>query len=215
MIGGVQVLKAVIFDMDGVLVDSERFYMSRRIGFLKEKGMPVQDPALFVGADGKRVWELMAPQATGRELEELKQEYETYRLKHPVRYDALANPQVVPLFKELRCRGLAIGIASSSPRDMVELMLRQVKLDSLVDVYVSGTDCTARKPDPEVYCQAMERLGVVPEEAIAVEDSTVGILAAHRAGLRVYALEPYLPQDQSLAVMVLAELQELTQYLPE
>ena len=61
----------------------------------------------------------------------------------------------------------------------------------------------------------MERLGVVPEEAIAVEDSTVGILAAHRAGLRVYALKPYLPQDQSLAVMALEELQELTQYLPE
>ena len=61
----------------------------------------------------------------------------------------------------------------------------------------------------------MKCLGVAPEEAVAVEDSTVGILAAHRAGLRVYAMKPYLPQDQSLAVMVLAELRELTRYLPE
>ena len=208
-------LKAVIFDMDGVLVDSERFYMSRRIGFLKEKGMPVQDPSLFVGADGKRVWELMAPRAAGQELERLKREYEDYRLRHPVRYDVLANPQVLPLFEELRSRGLAIGIASSSPRDMVELMLRQVGLGPMVDAYVSGSDCAARKPDPEVYCRTMKCLGVAPEEAVAVEDSTVGILAAHRAGLRVYAMKPYLPQDQSLAVMVLAELRELTRYLPE
>lgn len=206
-------LKAVIFDMDGVLVDSEGFYMRRRAGFLREKGMPVPDPARLVGADGRQVWALMAPGAAPEALDALMAEYDRYCLSHPIAYDTLANPQVKPLFRALRQRGLAIGIASSSPRDMVELMLRQLALSPLVDAYVTGSDCALRKPDPEVYQKAMARLGVTPARAVAVEDSTVGIRAARAAGLRVYALRPYLPQDQSEATAILEQLADLPRFL--
>lgn len=210
-------LKAVIFDMDGVLVNSEPFYMQRRADFLGTKGMEVPDASQFVGANGDRVWELMTPDVTASQREILREEYRRYRMEHPIPYDRLANPQAKPLMLALKSRGLQIGIASSSPRWMIERMMEMLSITPLVDAITSGEECAAHKPDPAVYIKAMQTLHVMPEETIAVEDSAVGIRAGIRAGIKVYGLKPLdgIAQDQSAAAGILDDLLDLLACLPE
>ena len=200
--------------MDGVLVDSERFYQQRREAFLKMKGMPIPDRTLLVGANDQRVWELMVPQDENLRAV-LKEEYQSFRRKHPVPYDKLANPQAKPLFTDLKNRGLKIAIASSSAKWMIQRMARMLDIADLVDYMISGMDCSAHKPDPEIYLRAMEALGVMAGEAAAVEDSPVGIQAALGAGLRVYALRPMgdTVLDQRAATAVLDQLIDLLAYI--
>ena len=91
-------------------------------------------------------------------------------------------------------------------------MLKKNGIDEYIDYYISGEDCTAYKPNPEVYQKALAALDLKPDEAFAVEDSSPGIAAAKNAGMKVYALHnPVL--DQSIATLVVKTLNELLNYL--
>ncbi len=93
-------------------------------------------------------------------------------------------------------------------------MVKAADIGSLVDYIISGEDCTAHKPAPEIYLRALEGLGLSPEEAFAVEDSPTGIAAAKNAGLRVYALKPrHGKMDQSAATAVIGKLTDLLDLL--
>lgn len=206
-------VKGVIFDMDGVLVDSEWYYEKRRAEFFRRMDFPCPANS-FVGSNERAIWEALVPDDP-EFRQEMLMGYRAYRHLHPVPYGDLLNPQVPGLFRALKKKGLKIGIASSSYLGAVKEVVRLAGAETLVDFCISGEQCKAHKPDPEIYFRAMEALGLTAETALAVEDSPTGITAAKRAGIRVYALKPRpeLKLDQSAADTVLDRLDGVLAFL--
>ena len=196
-------VKGVIFDMDGVLIDSEWYYQKRRAEFFRRMDFPCPSNNSFVGSNERAIWEALVPDDP-EFRQEMLMGYRAYRYLHPVPYEELLNPQVPSLFRALKEKGLKIGIASSSYLGAVKEVVR-----------LAGEQCKAHKPDPEIYLRAMEALGLTAETALAVEDSPTGITAAKRAGIRVCALKPRpeLTLDQSAADAVLGRLDGVLEFL--
>jgi len=206
-------VKGVIFDMDGVLVDSEKFYQTQRLEFLRRMDYTPGDTTHLVGSNEPVIWAALVP-----ESETLRQEllagYRAFRTLHPTPYAELLNPGALELLEELRRRKIKTGLASSSVWESVDRMLETTGTGYFIEHAVSGEDCTAYKPDPEVYQKVLAGLGLEPDEAIAVEDSPTGIAAALNAGMRVYALRPREGTlDQSKADAILERLSDLLLYL--
>lgn len=206
-------VKGVIFDMDGVLVDSEWYYQKRRAEFFQRMDFPVSNNS-FVGSNERAIWEALVP-GDPEFRQEMLMAYRAYRHLHPVPYKELLNPQVPGLFRALKEQGLKIGIASSSYLGAVKEVTRIAGVETLVDFLISGEQCSAHKPDPEIYLRSLDALGLTAETALAVEDSPTGITAAKRAGLRVCALKPRpeLKLDQSAADEVLERLDGVLAFL--
>lgn len=206
--------KAVLFDMDGVLADTESFYNRRRAAYLA-KVLPGYDgPWDFAGSNDIAIWEtIVAGDAALRDR--LHAGYDRYRAEHREDYRALGNPDAPAVFARLKAAGMLVGIASSSEAAMIERMMAETKLADFVDAYVSGHDVGHHKPAPDVYLACMERLGVCPQDCVAVEDSPTGIAAGLAAGAYVVALDQYVAQetDQSAADLRISRLMELLNVL--
>lgn len=202
--------KAVLFDMDGVLADTESFYNRRRAAYLAEVLPSYDGPWDFAGSNDVAIWETIVPgDAVLRDR--LHAGYDRYRAEHPEDYRALGNPEAPAVFAYLKDAGVLVGIASSSEVAMIERMMRETGLVGLVDAYVSGHDVEHHKPAPDVYLACMEQLGVSPQECVVVEDSPTGIAAGVAAGAYVVALGQYVSPttDQSAADLCISRLREL------
>lgn len=206
--------KGIIFDMDGVLADTEGYYTHRRDEYLRLMGYQRQEDTDFTGSNEKALWETMVPH--NLELrQELLMGYRAYRKLHPLPFQEVLDPQVRPLFWALKERGLKIGIASSSDPKAIAGLVEAAGVEDLVDSQISGEQCKAHKPAPEIYLRSLEALGLTAGEALAVEDSPTGILSAKRAGLTVLALRPRHdePLDQSAADTVISQLMDVVSYI--
>ncbi len=201
-------IKAVLFDMDGVLVDTEWFYNRRRIAFMEEQGFEFEEIPDFSGSNDVAIWEALVPDDL-KLRERLHHEYrDVYSPAHPVPYEELLNRDAAPVMRALKEHGVLCAIASSSYRDLIEALVDTVGLGCLLDFVISGHECAAFKPDPEIYLRAMEALGVAPEECLVIEDSPLGIEAGVRAGARVLALRPHagVSLDQHAAHRIIDSL---------
>lgn len=200
--------------MDGVLADTEGYYTGRRMEYLRLMGYQWQDDADFTGSNEKSMWEAMVP-GDPEMRQEMLMGYRAYRKLHPIPFRELLDPQVGPLFRALKERGLKIGIASSSDPRAIAALVRAAEVDELVDFQLSGDECKAHKPDPEIYLRSLTALGLAPHEAVAVEDSPTGILSAKGAGLTVLALRPRHGEklDQSKADTVIPQLMDVLNFL--
>ena len=206
--------KGIIFDMDGVLADTESYYTNRRDEYLGLMGYQRQENTDFTGSNEKALWETMVP--NDPELrQELLMGYRAYRKLHPIPFRELLDPQAAALFRTLKERGQKIGIASSSDPKAIAALVQAAGVEALVDSQISGDQCKAHKPDPEIYLRSLEALGLTAGEALAVEDSPTGILSAKRAGLTVLALRPRHdePLDQSAADTVISQLMDVVSYI--
>lgn len=204
-------IKAVLFDMDGVLVDTEWFYNRRRCAYLETKGFVFDEIPDLSGTNDIYVWEYFEPDDAQRRAE-LKREYvEQYMPAHPVPYDELKNKDAKPVMEALRERGVVSAIASSGQPEMIEELVEAADLRDVLVATVSGHEVAAFKPDPAVYLRTMELLGVAPEECLVVEDSPLGIEAGRRAGCRTLALRPRegVSLDQSKADRIIDSLWDL------
>jgi len=181
-------IEAVIFDMDGVLADTEYYYENRRKNFLLENGIPIPE-GNFIGSNEKAIWEAIVPNDPVRR-QEMLMAYREYRKARPTPYGKLTDPQAEPLMNALRSRGLKVAVASSSAAPDIMKMLTEGGLKAMVDFAFSGEDCAAHKPAPDIYLKALKALGLTADKAIAVEDSPTGIASAKAAGLKVLALKP-------------------------
>ena len=202
--------KAVLFDMDGVLADTESFYNRRRAAYLAEVLPSYDGPWDFAGSNDVAIWETFVPgDAVLRDR--LHAGYDRYRAEHPEDYRALGNPEAPAVFACLKDAGMLVGIASSSEVAMIERMMRETGLVGFVDAYVSGHDVERHKPAPDVYLACMEQLGVRPQECVVVEDSATGIAAGVAAGAYVVALGQYVTPttEQSAADLRISRLREL------
>ena len=178
---------AIVFDMDGVLLDSE----------------PLHFAALnrALGRDGLRVnrdeYERFIGTTTEAMLESLIERYRLQRAhaEYLAEYDAAVldqldqarppNDGVVPLMQRARELGMRVGLASSSRRVWIDATLRSLSLSDAFDAIVSGDEVTRGKPDPQIYLLAAQRLSVASERCLAIEDAPNGVAAARAAGMAV------------------------------
>ena len=182
-----QGIRAVIFDKDGVLIDTEGEYDRRRRIFFAENG--IDDSAFpdFYGSNNAVIWGCVEPNDPARR-EELYQAFLARFADEPLRYSRFLVPGVADTLRALKGKGLLLGLASSSPH-------------WCIDVVLSGEEVAAPKPAPDVYLAVMRALGVDQSRVLVVEDSSIGLRAAHDSGARVCSiLPPSAPDlDQSLA----------------
>lgn len=181
--------QAVIFDMDGVLVETEYFYFKRRMKFFDELKMepPTRKIQDFIGLTNDMIWKMLVPEDEEKR-KTLKERYIEFSKEHEVCFLELLSPSVKEVFKRLKDKNIKIAIASSSGKKDIQRMLEQCELGGYIDFVISGEECMKSKPEPEIYIKTVRALGLTETEALAVEDSTLGIRAAKAAGLTVAAL---------------------------
>lgn len=207
-------VRAVIFDMDGVLVETEEYYFNRRMAFLQEKNIEPLSKKMedYIGLDNKSIWDQLIGDVPSREG--LYAEYVSFRENNPTEFKELLRKDVPNVFERLTESGIRIAIASSSERQDIERMLDQCGLHKYIDCYLSGEDCQETKPDPEVYLRTLRELALPKEECVVVEDSAVGIQAAKGAGLFVFAMDLGIrSMDQSGADRRINSLSEIFEHL--
>lgn len=182
--------RAAIFDMDGVLVDSEPLHLQAINRILEREGhhLSEEENLRFIGTTLEFTWtELASRFGLTRPLDYYFDAYDRVILEL-LQQPLTPAPGSGELIADLRERGLRLALASSSRRSWIEAALKSLRLDGSFEVVVSG-DCVSRsKPDPEIFLLAAQRLEVEPRRCLAIEDSPAGVLAARRAGMAVLAV---------------------------
>ena len=185
--------EAVIFDMDGVLVDTEWFYLQEMRAFAVDEGVPTSDEELKaqVGASHQSFRRLLVSwyRRIGRELseDEAEERFNAWSEGRPRDFRALMNPGVPETMAELKRRGVRLALASSSKMDKIKVTLDVCDLKDVFEAVVSGEQFRESKPEPDIYLHALELLGLPASVCCCVEDSVPGITAGKRSGLTVVA----------------------------
>jgi beta-phosphoglucomutase len=179
-------IKAVIFDMDGVLIDAKDWHYEALNRALNLFGFNISRYDHLVTFDGlptrKKLEMLTEEQRLPRSLHllinKLKQIY-TMEIVH-----ASCKPifQHEYALSKLKSEKYKLAVASNSIRQSIEVMMRCSNLEPYLDIIVSNQDVKVGKPDPEIYLRTMKLLGVAPDECVVVEDNEHGISAARNAG---------------------------------
>jgi beta-phosphoglucomutase len=182
-------IKAVIFDMDGVLIDARDWHYEALNRALNLFGFNISRYDHIVTFDGlptRKKLEMLSrehglPEKLHAFLNDLKQSY-TREITH-----AKCKPRFQHEFalSRLKAAGFLLGVASNSIRSSIELMMSKSALAPYLDVVVSNQDVEKAKPDPEIYIKAMSLLGVTPRETLVVEDNPHGVTAAKASGAHV------------------------------
>lgn len=208
-------VRAVIFDLDGVIVDSEIWWHEERVAWAAERGLAWThaDSRAVMGANS-RGWARIMRERLG-----LDEAEEPVILEAVVRRVRARYTRGVPVIDGAvsAVRRIAsrwpTGIASSAHRDVIDAALRATGLDDAVGVVVSSDEVAHGKPDPDVYLEAARRLGVPPGGCLVVEDSINGLRAGLAAGMTVVlvpnASVPPAPGAAALAHLVVPQLRDL------
>jgi beta-phosphoglucomutase len=192
-------MRAVIFDMDGVLTDSEPLICAAATEMFRELGVVVQasDFHPFVGAGENRyIGGVAEKYGVALDIERAKaRTYEIYLAMVPDRLEAF--PGAVELVQQCLGAGFACAVASSADRIKVEANLNKIGLPPAVwRAVVAAEDVQRRKPAPDIFLVAAGRLGVRPEQCTVVEDAVNGIAAAKAAGMRCVAVTTTFPAER-------------------
>lgn len=208
-------IKAVIFDMDGVLVDSEYEYLKLLEAFFRENGASVKRDELFFLAGASRMDEIrFMAQKLDWSIDETIAKKQVFYDQRPIDYRAIRKEYVAEILAFLKERKIRIALASSSPMSNITEVLAACEIAPYFSQCVSGEMFTRSKPDPEIYEYSVKKLGLKKEEILVVEDSTYGIVAAKRAGLKVIAVWDSVFQfDVSQADATIASLKELPPFI--
>jgi beta-phosphoglucomutase len=190
---------AVIFDMDGVLVDSNPFHLQKWIEFLRERGIPynAEDlPKQILGSRNDTAFRLFL----GRELREVEVEQLSEDLE--ARFRAVFRPHAQPLpglralIEACYAAAIPLAVASSAMTKNVDFVVDTLKLRPYFTSIVTGDDVSRPKPDPEIYLKTAEVLRLAPKKCVAFEDSFVGIESAKRAGMKCVAIASTFPAEE-------------------
>lgn len=212
-------LRGVILDMDGLLIDSEMWSWQAHNEVLGSHGLPplgLDEVRQLVGLDGDDEW---ATLRALRELPDARADY--YRASRAafiaIRSQSLAPmPGVHALLDTVAHLGLRLGLASNSMLPSIEAALEGLGIRDRFMVVASVEEVATGKPRPDVYLLTLQRLGLEPRQAIAVEDSRTGLAAAQAAGLYCVVVPSELTagQDLSAAQQRFESLHHVAAWLP-
>jgi beta-phosphoglucomutase len=187
-------IKAVLFDLDGVLVSTDEFHYRSWLKLSKEEGFDFFDHEFnhqFRGVARMECVEILT-KASGRSFT-LEQKKEIAERKNRYFAESLAAvtpdellPGALAALQELKRRGIKIAVASNSRN--AKPIIKQVGIDQYLDAIVDGHEIENSKPDPEVFLLAAKGVGVDPAQCIVVEDAIAGLEAARRAGMKALGI---------------------------
>jgi HAD superfamily hydrolase (TIGR01509 family) len=208
-------MKAFIFDMDGVIIDSEPLHRQIKMAAFRHFGLDFDeaDCAKYVGMTSRDLFaEVIA--ASGKSLDADA----VAKYKHDLFIDTLKNDSslqpidgIMELVENLRRHGIKMALASSSNRRVIDLVMKRFSLKDKFASILSGGDLPKSKPDPAVYLLSAKNLGVNPKDCVVLEDAAAGILAAKRAGMYVVAYRNMNSgaQDLSLADEIVSSIKDV------
>jgi HAD superfamily hydrolase (TIGR01509 family) len=184
-------IQAIIFDMDGVLIDSEPLHHAAMNAVLAPLNHTVEDPEYrtYIGASSAYAWERIVA------ARRLPDPPATYMARYDeavcavVAEQGVPMPGLLPLLADLRAAGVPLAVASSSAARWVEVTLGCIGVRDDFAVVVSGEQVTRGKPAPDIFLRAAALLGVDPAHCLVIEDSPRGLEAARAAGMFAVALQ--------------------------
>lgn len=187
-------LKALFFDMDGTLVDSDPIHIAVFIEFLAERGVTISEADYMARIHGRRNVEIFRdflPDADPVEMDLAKEA--AYRERVGASMDPM--PGARDLIHRARSRGVKTAAVTNGPRANLQAVLTATGLTDAFDHTGTSNDVTHGKPHPELYLAALDALNVQPDQALVFEDSPSGIAAARAAGIDVVAIASSLSPE--------------------
>lgn len=203
-------IKAIIFDMDGVLIDAKEWHYEALNRALSLFGLSISRYDHLTTYDGlptKKKLEMLSlerelPRDLHSFINEMKQSY-TMEIVHSKCKPRFAQEYAL---STLKARGYKLAVASNSIRDTVEVMMEKAKLNVYLDAMLSTADVSRPKPDPEIYIKSIAKLNMLATECLVVEDNRSGIRAAIDAGAHVLVVKRV--EDVNLA-NILSRIREI------
>lgn len=195
-------LKAVVFDMDGVIFDSEKLYRKHWMISAKEYGIPedtMRELCNLIAGATKENNEKLMKSRFGEDFDYMRFRGKTMdRMDEDIAQNGLdLKPGVKEFFAFLKERGYKIGLATSTQRERAQKNLNNAGILDVFDASVFGGMVKRGKPFPDIYLQACKELGVQPAEAMGVEDSINGVKSSKEAGLyTVMVIDLILPTEE-------------------
>ncbi|WP_130807867.1 HAD family hydrolase [Senegalia massiliensis] len=208
-------IKAFIFDMDGVIVNSEPELVKIEIEYMANFGVEITKKDLdeFVGTNSYYMFDKLKKKYNlNKTVNELVDEVRGIYLDHiQLKENVNAIDGVIPLIKDLHNRGIKMVVASSSPVSWIEKIIGTLEIREYFQELISGDFVEDSKPAPDIFLYALDKLNVKKEEAIVIEDSENGVKAANNAGIKVIGYEGDETSNQNLshADMVIKDFNEL------
>ncbi|MBO5351862.1 MAG: HAD-IA family hydrolase [Lachnospiraceae bacterium] len=214
-------MNAVVFDMDGLMFDTERVfvqawdYAGEKMGIGKAGFMTIKTLGMNVERS-RQVW--IEEFGDRYHEEELRSYSREFRDNYYANNKVPVKKGLYVLLDYLKEHGYKLAVASSSPRWEVEHHLKDAGVFDYFQAVVCGDMVSKSKPEPEIYLRACELLGEQPEDCVALEDSRNGLLSAHRAGMRVIMVPDLWEADEEVKQFLwnmCADLEEVKDFLLE
>jgi HAD superfamily hydrolase (TIGR01509 family) len=175
-------VEALVFDLDGVLADTELVHLEAARALVAPAELPMSDYERFIGTSGFPEW---ISETYGLTREQIRVDYDRLFHEHLGRGDLEPMAGAHALFDAAEARGLPVAVASQSSLRWVEATLEAIGLRERVPLIVTSGDVARGKPAPDIYLHVAREIGVAPASAIAIEDSAHGVAAAAAAGMIV------------------------------
>ncbi|KHD44045.1 HAD family hydrolase [Streptococcus hongkongensis] len=210
-------VKAIIFDMDGVLFDTEPFYLNRRQQFFDEHAISINHLSAsdFIGGNLQHIWkDLLSKHYQSEQAKAVSDAYDAYKKRHLVPYCDLLFPNVKQTLAKLKEDAISLVLASNSSRTDIEQALESCHLKEYFTFVLCAEDVSHPKPAPDIYLKAKQLLELEKQDIWVIEDSQKGILAAKNAGYKVFAIkDTRYGIDQSQADQLIDAVEQIIDYL--
>ncbi len=182
-------IQAVIWDLDGVILDSAEEHRLAWHRMAQEEGLPFTDEQFWAtfGMRNDRIFSLLWKEVPPERVPELADRKEAY-YREFIRAKAAPLPGAIELLSELRAAGYPQALASSTPLKNIEVISEVLGLNKYLDAFVSGETVPRGKPAPDVFLKAAATLGIEPAYCLVIEDAVAGVQAAHAGGMKCIAV---------------------------
>jgi len=182
--------KAVIFDLDGVLVDTSEFHMRSWFDLAEKEGFAISEDFFYhtFGMQNYQIIPLLAKrQVSSDEIERMAQ-WKEQRYRELIRGKAALADGAQELLEDLKKAGFLMAVGTSTPKENVDLVMEETKAAEYFGAFVTDKDVRRGKPAPDTFLTAATKLKVPPERCVVVEDAVHGVEAARAAGMAVVAV---------------------------
>lgn len=213
-----QGVKAILFDLDGTLVDSSEAIVSTVEKALESRGLKCESAEVvkMIGLPLEDIFSALKPNLSRNEVWQLVYKYREYYMKHHLERTKIHSSTQV-LLRTLRASGFKLGIITTKYKEPVMDVLSHFGISKLFDVIVTGYEVEKRKPAPDIVLEAAKRLGVTSKQCVVVGDSPVDVQAGKRAGAFTIALlsNTYNRRllESTKPTVIIEELQAILKFL--